>query len=129
MRSANRERLRVPAPQRSDRMPFAGLSLEVSSPLRYVILAIEPLTMLAPAAVLVHKEKPAVIAVGCSPVLPFALRRISVIASALVRVMVLSVTLLAQHEARAYRCRSARPGHRRAGLNWLAPRSGHPTYG
>ena len=58
MRSANRERLRVPAPQRSDRMPFAGLSLEVSSPLRYVILAIEPLTMLAPAAVLVHKEKP-----------------------------------------------------------------------
>ena len=47
MRSVKRERLRVPAPQRSGRMPFAGLSLEVSSLLRYVIFTAEPLTMLA----------------------------------------------------------------------------------
>ena len=94
VRSANRECLRAPAPQRSGRMPFAGLSLRVSSQLRHVMLAADPLTMLALAALLVHKEKPAVIAVGCSPVLPFAVRRISVIASALVWVIVLSVTPL-----------------------------------
>ena len=95
MRSANRERPRISAPQRSGRMPFAGLSLgdPAASPLRYLILA-AGLAMLAFAALLVHKEKLAVIAVGCSAVLPLAVRRVSAIALALIPVMVLSVTPL-----------------------------------
>ena len=55
MRSANRERSRVSAPQRWGRMPFAALSLgdAATSPLRYVILAAGPLAMLAFAAAIV----------------------------------------------------------------------------
>ena len=95
MRSANRERLRVSAPQRSGRMSFAGLSLgdPAASPLRYLIFA-AGLAMLAFAALLVYKEKLAVIVVGCSAVLPLVLRRVSATALALIPVMVLSVTPL-----------------------------------
>jgi hypothetical protein len=58
VRSANRERPQVSAPQRSGRMPFAGLSLgdPAGSPLRYLILA-AGVAMLAFAALLVHQEK------------------------------------------------------------------------
>ena len=77
-------------------MPFAALSLgdAATSSLRYVILAAGPLAMLAFAALLVHKEKLAIIAVACSAVLPLALRRVSAIALGLIPVMVLSATPL-----------------------------------
>lgn len=96
MRSANRERSRVSATQRWGRMSFAGLSQgdRATSPLRYVILAAGPLAMLAFAALLVHEENVAVMALGCSAVLPLALRRVSAIALALIPITVLSVTPL-----------------------------------
>jgi O-Antigen ligase len=96
VRSANRERSGVSAPQRWGRMPFAALPLgnAATSSLRYVILAAGPLAMLAFAALLVHKEKLAIIAVACSAVLPLALRRVSAIALGLIPVMVLSATPL-----------------------------------
>ena len=96
MRSANRERSRIPALPRPDRMPFAGLSLGdpgASRP-RCVILIAGLLALLAFAALLKHKEELAVIAVGCSAVLPLALRRVWVIALALIPAMVLSATPL-----------------------------------
>jgi O-Antigen ligase len=96
VRSANRERPRVSAPQRPGRMPFAGVSLghPATSPLCYVILAAGLLALLILATLLKHKEELAVIAVGCSAVLPLALRRVGVIALALIPAMVLSATPL-----------------------------------
>ena len=96
MRSANRERLRIAAPQWPGRMPFAGPSpgRPAASPLRYVILVAGLLALLIFAALLKRKEELAIIALGCSGVLPLALRGVGALALALIPAMVLSATPL-----------------------------------
>jgi O-Antigen ligase len=96
VRSANRERPRVSALPWPGRMPFGRLSLgdPATSQLRCVILIAGLLALLVFAALLKHKEELAVIAVGCSAVLPFALHRVWIIALALIPAMVLSATPL-----------------------------------
>jgi O-Antigen ligase len=96
VRSANRERPGISALRRPGGMPFAGIQLggPATFPLRSVILIVGLLSLLAFTALLKHKEELAVVAVACSAVLPLALRRVSVIALALIPFMVLCATPL-----------------------------------